>query len=159
ISVASDVSPGLSTSLPDSLLTTPVSHVPTGCQSQVVESVQPMSRDLPHAFSASSQSRLATQEPVSSPQNQRHLSMLPAATPASATSLTRSQVASRLGVSVSTVRRFEGERLHPTVDDKGVRWFEEKEVAALAAELVNDLNPKQSRATTASKPRTPDPRS
>ena len=52
--------------------------------------------------------------------------------------MTRGQVASRLDISVSTVRRYEGERLHPVIDDKGVRWFEEKEVAALAAELMNE---------------------
>ena len=52
--------------------------------------------------------------------------------------LTRAQVASRLGVSVSTVRRFEGVRLHPTLGDNDVRWFDEKEVAALAAELANE---------------------
>jgi hypothetical protein len=49
---------------------------------------------------------------------------------------------------VSTVRRFEGERLHPIVDDKDVRWFEEKEVAALAAQLANEPGAKQSRAAS-----------
>jgi transcriptional regulator with XRE-family HTH domain len=52
--------------------------------------------------------------------------------------LTRAQVASRLGVSVSTVRRFEGTRLHPTLGDNDVRSFDEMEVAALAAELANE---------------------
>src|SRR5262245_16674590 len=137
----------------------PVTHAPMQCQTGVLECVQPMSRDLPHAFSPSSESRLAPHEGVSSTRNQRRLSVLPAEKRVAATRLTRSQVASRLGVSVSTVRRLEGERLHPIVDDKGVRWFDENEVAALAAELVNDSNPKQSRTPTPSKPRTPDPRS
>jgi hypothetical protein len=52
--------------------------------------------------------------------------------------LTRAQVASRLGVSVSTVRRLEGTRLHPTLGGNDVRWFDENEVAALAAELANE---------------------
>lgn len=51
--------------------------------------------------------------------------------------MTRSQVATRLGVSISTVRRFEGTRLHPTTDEHDVRWFKNEEVAALASELAN----------------------
>jgi predicted transcriptional regulator len=35
--------------------------------------------------------------------------------------LTRDDVAKRLGVSVSTMRRLEGTRLHPLLDDKSVR--------------------------------------
>ncbi|KAB2900869.1 MAG: hypothetical protein F9K40_08920 [Kofleriaceae bacterium] len=54
--------------------------------------------------------------------------------------LTRGQVAHRLNISVSTVRRYEGVRLHPTVDGNDVRWFDAREVAALAAELVNEAS-------------------
>ncbi len=50
--------------------------------------------------------------------------------------LTRSEVAARLGCSVSTVRRYEGDRLHPEVGDDGVRSFTASEVARLARELV-----------------------
>jgi len=57
--------------------------------------------------------------------------------------LTRGQVATRLGISVSTVRRLEGTRLHPTIDGDDVRWFDEKEVASLAAELENTTNTKR----------------
>jgi hypothetical protein len=65
-------------------------------------------------------------------QESRHLSVVPKK------ELTRAQVAARLDVSVSTVRRYEGERLHPRVDEDDVRWFDEKEVAALAAALTNE---------------------
>jgi hypothetical protein len=50
--------------------------------------------------------------------------------------LTRAHVAERLGVSLSTVRRFEGVRLHPVTGRGGVRLFDPTEVAALAAELA-----------------------
>jgi hypothetical protein len=46
--------------------------------------------------------------------------------------LTRSQVAARLGVSVSKVRTMEGRALHPTVI-AGVHYFAEGEVDRLAA--------------------------
>ena len=49
--------------------------------------------------------------------------------------LTRHDVAKRLGVSISTVRRLEGERLHPLVDGKGVRRFKASDVERLAKEL------------------------
>lgn len=52
------------------------------------------------------------------------------------------------------MRRYEGDRLNPTIDDKGVRWFDEKEVAALAAELVNKTGGKQSNVATAPAPAT-----
>ena len=68
----------------------------------------------------------------------RHLSVLPSANAASAARLTRAHVAARLGVSISTVRRYEGVRLHPHVDEDETRWFDEPEVAALAAELANE---------------------
>ena len=62
---------------------------------------------------------------------------------ANAGRLTRGQVATRLGISVSTVRRLEGTRLHPTIDGDDVRWFDEKEVTSLAAELVNTTSTKR----------------
>jgi hypothetical protein len=40
-----------------------------------------------------------------------------------------------LGVSVSTVRRLEGTRLHPLIDDKSVRRFKASDVERLAKEL------------------------
>ncbi len=49
--------------------------------------------------------------------------------------LTRGQVAKRLGKSVATVRRMEGTRLHPTISERGVRYFEEDEVDAVAAQI------------------------
>jgi hypothetical protein len=52
--------------------------------------------------------------------------------------LTRAQVAERISASVPTVRRYEGTLLHPHVDDKGVHWFDPKEVTALAASRAND---------------------
>ena len=67
----------------------------------------------------------------------RHLSVLPGAKEPARGQLTRGQVAARLGVSVSTVRRLEGTRLRPKIDADDVRWFDEKEVASLAAELAN----------------------
>jgi hypothetical protein len=53
--------------------------------------------------------------------------------------LTRAQVATRLGTSVSTVRRYEGQTLHPEIDDAGVRWFDSEEVAKVASALANEL--------------------
>ena len=50
--------------------------------------------------------------------------------------LTRDDVAKRLNVSISTVRRFEGTRLHPRVDDNSVRRFKASEVERLAMELA-----------------------
>ena len=49
--------------------------------------------------------------------------------------LTRDDVAKRLGVSISTVRRLEGTRLHPQIDDKSVRRFKASDVERLAKEL------------------------
>ena len=74
---------------------------------------------------------------VSSSRESRHLSVVPT-DGSSTTPLTRAQVAERLGVSISTVRRYEGARLHPRVDDDEVHWFDPKEVAALAVELTNE---------------------
>jgi len=39
---------------------------------------------------------------------------------------------------VSTVRRYEGDRLRPQIGAGGVHWFAAEEVAALAAELANE---------------------
>jgi DNA-binding transcriptional MerR regulator len=49
--------------------------------------------------------------------------------------LTRDDVAKRLGVSISTVRRLEGTRLHPSIDDKSVRRFKASDVERLAKDL------------------------
>ena len=54
--------------------------------------------------------------------------------------LTRADVAERLGVSISTVRRFEGSRLHPVISDKGVRRFKPEDVERLAAALAAEQN-------------------
>lgn len=48
--------------------------------------------------------------------------------------LTRAQVAEILGVSVSTVRSYEGKLLFPDVDANGVHRFDPSEVYALAKE-------------------------
>jgi hypothetical protein len=45
--------------------------------------------------------------------------------------LTRTQVAERLGISPSSVRRLEWDQLHPEVDERGVHRFDPAEVAAL----------------------------
>jgi len=42
--------------------------------------------------------------------------------------LTRDGVAKRLGVSISTVRRLEGTRLHPSIDGNSVRRFKASDV-------------------------------
>ena len=49
--------------------------------------------------------------------------------------LTRSQVAKRLGKSIATVRRLEGDRLHPRRDEAGINRFDPAEVDRLAADL------------------------
>lgn len=76
------------------------------------------------------------------------------------TLLTRAEVAARLGVSTSTVRRFEGEQLHPRRGADGVNRFDPAEVAALAMKLLGEKPPKtklqarnSNRASAA--PRTP----
>jgi hypothetical protein len=118
-----------------------------------------MSRDLPHQFVGGSESAVTPSDRVSSARESRHLIVVPAANAGSSARMTRGQVASRLDISVSTVRRYEGERLHPVIDDKGVRWFEEKEVAALAAELMNEggkrPNATSAASTHATEHRTP----
>jgi hypothetical protein len=67
-----------------------------------------------------------------------HLSLLPGGKPPDPARLSRAQVADRLGISVSTVRRYEGSRLHPQIGADGVHWFAASEVAELAAELANE---------------------
>lgn len=54
-----------------------------------------------------------------------------AAAPALPGRLTRSKVAARLGVSISTVRPLEGNQLHPVIES-GIHYFESSEVEALA---------------------------
>jgi DNA-binding transcriptional MerR regulator len=49
--------------------------------------------------------------------------------------LMRNDVAKRLGVSISTVRRLEGTRLHPAIDANGARRFKASDVERLAKEL------------------------
>jgi len=49
--------------------------------------------------------------------------------------LTRDDVSKRLDVSISTVRRLEGTRLHPLIDGKGVRRFKASDVERLAKEM------------------------
>lgn len=46
-------------------------------------------------------------------------------------SLTRSEVAHHLGVSITTVRRMEGHQLHPSTDARGVHVFERAEVLVI----------------------------
>jgi hypothetical protein len=52
--------------------------------------------------------------------------------------LTRSQVAERIGTSIATVRRLEGNGLTPQIDPNGTHRFQPKEVTALAASRAND---------------------
>lgn len=52
--------------------------------------------------------------------------------------LTRIEAAKRLGVSTSTVRRYEGDKLHPIRGADGVNRFDAKAVAELATSLLND---------------------
>jgi len=54
----------------------------------------------------------------------------------SETLITRAEVAARLGVSTSTVRRFEGELLHPSKGADGVNRFRPEDVAAVAMTLL-----------------------
>jgi hypothetical protein len=52
--------------------------------------------------------------------------------------LTRTETAKRLGVSTSTVRRYEGDKLHPIRGADGVNRFDANAVAELATSLLND---------------------
>jgi hypothetical protein len=49
--------------------------------------------------------------------------------------MSRAHVASQLGISTSSVRRLEGDRLHPVLDGRGVWRFDPAEVGALAPAL------------------------
>jgi len=51
--------------------------------------------------------------------------------------MTRRQVAKRLGKSLATVRRLEGNRLHPVRDVRGVHHFDPDEVEALAQDVLD----------------------
>lgn len=79
----------------------------------------------------------------------RHVHVMPE-------SLTRSQVAERLGLSVSSVRRLEREgTLTPEVGDGGVRLFAQEQVDALAAQRQVEPPPESSAATTTATPQPP----
>jgi hypothetical protein len=54
--------------------------------------------------------------------------------------LTRDDVAKRLGTSVSTVRRLEGSKLHPVITATGVRRFKPDDVERVAAALAANQN-------------------
>ncbi len=73
---------------------------------------------------------------VSKPEKPSHLSVVPGETHPKQPQLTRDDVAKRLGISVSTVRRYEGTRLEPAITDKGVRLFAVEQVERLAAALA-----------------------
>lgn len=45
--------------------------------------------------------------------------------------LTRTQVAKRLGISTSSVRRMEWDKLHPKLDEKGVNRYDPTEVDSI----------------------------
>ena len=53
--------------------------------------------------------------------------------------LTRSQVANRIGRSISTVRRLEGELLRPVVTARGVHLFHERDVDDLVEKMRTGL--------------------
>lgn len=89
-----------------------------------------------------------------------HLSVIAGGKPADPARLSRSQVADRLGISVSTVRRYEGSRLHPQTGAAGVHWFDAAEVATFAAELANEPRMRRRLRVVAPAPRgMPAPRS
>lgn len=75
--------------------------------------------------------------------------------------LTRADVAARLGVSTSTVRRYEGVQLHPRKGADGVNRFQPQEVAALAMTLLGQKPPRpktrdaRNGETPRTSPRTP----
>lgn len=60
--------------------------------------------------------------------------------------LTRGQVARRLGLSLSTVRRMEGVQLKPIVGERGVRYFEETEIQAVFIRVRRTRMPDDERA-------------
>lgn len=66
--------------------------------------------------------------------------------PAPGRLLTRAQVARRLGMSLSSVRRMEGEQLKPIVDARGVHHFEETEIQAVFVRVRRARAPHDERA-------------
>jgi transcriptional regulator with XRE-family HTH domain len=60
--------------------------------------------------------------------------------------LTRRQVAQRLGLSLSTVRRMEGGELKPIIDERGVRYFEATEIQAVFVRVRRTRKPERERA-------------
>lgn len=60
--------------------------------------------------------------------------------------LTRGQVARRLGLSLSTVRRMEGVQLKPIVGERGVRYFEETEIQTVLVRVRRTRMPNDERA-------------
>lgn len=58
-------------------------------------------------------------------------------------SLTRSKVARRLGVSVTTLRRMEGTLLHPQTGEGGVRMFDADEVEAAVIRVRRRERPEE----------------
>jgi hypothetical protein len=60
--------------------------------------------------------------------------------------LTRGQVARRLGTSLSTVRRMEGEELKPIIGPRGVHYFEETEIQAVFVRVRRARMPDNERA-------------
>jgi len=60
--------------------------------------------------------------------------------------LTRGQVARRLGTSLSTVRRMEGEQLKPIIGARGVHYFEETEIQAVFVRVRRARMPDNERA-------------
>jgi hypothetical protein len=60
--------------------------------------------------------------------------------------LTRGEVARRLGLSLSTVRRMEGVQLKPIVGERGVRYFEETEIQTVLVRVRRTRVPDDERA-------------
>lgn len=70
------------------------------------------------------------------------------------TTLTRRQVADRLGISTSSVRRLEYDKLHPTFDEAGIWRFDPKEVDALDPRSVRVRAPRARQGAAADQART-----
>ena len=60
--------------------------------------------------------------------------------------LTRGQVARRLGLSLTSVRRMEGVQLNPIVGERGVRYFEETEIQTVLVRVRRTRVPDDERA-------------
>ena len=86
-----------------------------------------------------------------------YLSGISTATDTLSARLTRAQAAHRIGASVATVRRLEGDQRHPQVGADGTHWFDPKEVVAVAASRANAAvgRGKIRNARPAAEPRTP----